>query len=112
MRNSIVEIIRPEEDVRTICLRFAVEYAAILCDGLRPMLGLFQIGGSPIDRAEFDAVMQDSTLIPEQVKQLYEARKEEIHQAIVSAPPFDPIEKAIANLDTLSVYCKHALSGV
>lgn len=111
MRGEPIEITRPEADIRTICLQFAAGFSALLRDRLTQLLGQFVIGGAPFDSAEFDAIISGSTLIPDHVKQMVSARMDEISDAIEKAPPFDPVEKAITELDLLAAYCDQTLNG-
>lgn len=104
MRGDPVEIIRPKEDVRTICLQFSGGFAASLRDRLRPMLGQYHIGGAPFDRAEFEAIISSSDVIPADVKQMVASRIGAIGAEIEKVPPFDPVADAIAELDRVIAY--------
>lgn len=104
MRGDPVEIIRPKEDIRTICLQFAGGFAALLRDRLRPMLGQYSIGGAPFDRAEFETIISGADIIPAAVKEMVASRIDEIGAAIEKAPPFDPVADAFAELEQLIAY--------
>jgi hypothetical protein len=106
-----IEIVRPQTDVRTLCLTFAAEFCAMLSARLRPLVGHYEIGGAGFDSGEVEAAIHTSDLIPAEVKALFAAKSEEIREAIAQAPPFDPVVKAIEELEKLSGYCSSALSA-
>lgn len=111
MRGEPIEIVRPEEDVRTICLRFALGFANLLRDRLTPLVGQFSIAGAPFDGAEFAEIIRGSPLIPEAVKRMVADKLGEITDAIENAPPIDPVEKAITELGQLASRCSERLNS-
>ena len=106
-----IAIERPREDVRTMCLAFALDFSAALGDRLEPLGGRFQIGGSPFDDEELQEIVSASEIIPEPIKQMVASRREEIRAAIVNAEPIDPVEKALRELANLVTYCECALGA-
>ena len=105
-----IEIVRPLADVRTLCLTFASEFCGTLLGRLHPLIGQYQIGGAGFDAGEVEAAVLSSDFIPDEVKALFGARSEEIREAIAQAPPFDPVAKAIEELEKLRGYCDLELS--
>lgn len=105
-----VEIVRPLDDVRTICLTFADEFCATLSNRLHGLIGQYQIGGAGFDADEIEATVLASDFIPEDVKALFAAKSGEFRRAIAQAPPFDPVANAIEELEKLRRYCRLELS--
>jgi hypothetical protein len=106
-----IEIVRPNEDVRTVCLQFAAGFASVIRDRLTLILGTFQLGGSPFNMAEFEDIVGSSPLIPEHVKQMTVDNRDAIRAAIENAPPSDPLKKAIVSLDDVIAYCNRKLGN-
>jgi hypothetical protein len=104
-----IEIIRPQGDVRTICLTFANGFCSTLSDRLQPLIGNYQISGANFDVEEIEIAVCGSDLIPPDVKALFTANKEQFRKSIVDAPSFDPVVKAIDELKEIRKYCKLAL---
>lgn len=109
INNEPIEIARPTQDVRTLCLQFAEGYSAALRERLHPMRGQFQIGGAPFDSAEFESMINNADLIPEHVKQIVASQRDCIRAAFEGAPPFDPIKKAITELESIMAYSSQEL---
>lgn len=111
MRGNPIEIIRPEADIRTISIQFAAGFSTLLRDRLTPLLGQFEIAGSPVNSTELQAIINDSSLIPDDVKQMISANHDDIVKAIENASPFDPVKKAIMQVEHLTAYCDQALAN-
>jgi hypothetical protein len=105
-----VEILRPSEDVRTLCLRFAAAFCGTLIGRLDPLIGQYRIGGAGFDGGEVEAAVLGSDFVPDHVKALFATRSDEIREAIAQAPSFDPVAKAIEELEKLRGYCDLELS--
>lgn len=74
------------------------------------MLGQFEVDGAPFDSAEFASIVKNTTIIPDAVKRMVVERLDDICVAIQEASPFDPIVKAIAELDAVVMFAHQALS--
>ena len=104
-RGEAIQIERPDQDVRTICLAFALAFCSLLTSRLQPMIGGYRISGANLDLDEVQSAIENSHVIPAEVKDLFSKNRREISKNLVQAPSLDPIEKAIDELRTVISYC-------
>lgn len=104
MRGRLIEIIRPVEDIRTVCLQFSEAYAAQLRVSLSNMLGTYTIK-STIDLENAEKFVLESAIVPQFAKDMFIAKRNDIFDSLKNMPDFDPIQKAIDNLVSVGEFC-------
>lgn len=104
MRGKPIKIVRPIEDIRTVCLQFSEAYAAQLRVSLSNMLGAYTIK-STVDIEDTEKFILESTIVPQFVKDVFAAKRDDIFDSLNNMPDFDPIQKAIDRLISLEEFC-------
>ncbi len=104
MRGTSIEIVRPVEDIRTVCLQFSRAYAAQLRFSLSNMLGQYTIK-STVNLEDAENLIIESAIVPQIAKDMFLFKKNEILDSLKNMPDFDPIQKAIDGLDALIEFC-------
>lgn len=105
----LIRINRPTEDVRTICLEFANDFAKLLQDRLIPHAEMMQ-SGTPTTAEELEAIIHEVHIIPAFVKEMLARKRDEITQAIAEIPPVRPVVQAISELVQIADYCSDLLA--
>lgn len=104
MRGKPIKIVRPVEDIRTVCLQFSEAYSAQLRSSLSNMLGKYTLK-SIVDFEDAEKFVMKSEVVPPFIKDMFLSKRNEIIDSLQNAPDFDPIQKAIDSLHSLEEYC-------
>ena len=102
--DKIIEIPAPTEDVRAICLDFAIDFCHLLRDTLSAADNVGQLKGSRFNIEEVEAAFANSAIIPAFAQELFAQQREQIGATIKEAN-HDPIAEAIRELDEVILYC-------
>lgn len=102
-----IEITAPTVDARQFCLEFSQDFSELL---LSRLVLIEEKEGPKWSVEELETGLQ-SHMVPEEVRQIFQAKRAEIEQAISSAT-FKPAQDAIASLRGIQDYCSARLNGV
>ncbi|SDG97654.1 hypothetical protein SAMN04487926_101482 [Paraburkholderia steynii] len=103
-REQIIEIAAPTEDIRTLCLEFSQDFCQMLREILSRTENVAPLRGIPFDMAELDEAIAESNVMPEFVKQMFAANRQEIAKSLDTIR-HDPVAEVIKRLDEVTRYC-------
>lgn len=102
--NKLIEIPAPRQDIRTLCLEFAVDFSNLLRETLSNEMNSSDLRGASLSMSELDEAITESTVMPEFAKQLF-AEKRSVLASQLANIQHDPVAQAIAHLEKVISYC-------
>lgn len=102
-KKQVVTIQRPNEDVRTLCLEFSLDFAQLLQDVLKSATPDASLGAPALAMHDIDSALQ-SGVIPQFAKDLISQNYNDLSKTLAETK-FDYIGNASEEIGSLSDYC-------